>query len=458
MAAREPVDLILLDVLMPGLSGYEVLSRLKADAALREIPVLMISALDQTASVTRCIALGADDYLTKPFDPLVLRARVNSCLRKKWARDFELAYLRGVGKVTAAALAVEAGSFTPESLDDVGERADPLGNLARLFQRMGVEVAARERRLRDQVEQLVIAIDEKTKGRPGRRDHRVRLFSEAEGPGQGAGRPQRRAHQHPGLTRRRPSAPHHGQDRLHSFVPRRDRQVEPDRQPGRVPRVLWKASGGRRHRHPVARDPHALRARRHEPLANAQRLLVGALPGPRGGDGRDASSVREAGGRVWLVPSSVQAGEIAKVLREGYDVGLMNDGLRDLADHLSLDYLLIDTHPGLNEETLLSIAISDVLVVLLRPDRQDFQGTAVTVEVARKLEVQELVLVLNKVLPSVAAGGFVRGGQANLRGTHRGRAARGAGDVGAWQQRAVYASFPDHPLSREIRRVASRLE
>src|SRR6185369_9323781 len=163
LAAREPVDLILLDVLMPGLSGYEVLSRLKADPALREIPVLMISALDQIDSVTRCIALGADDYLTKPFDPLVLRARVSSCLRKKWARDFELAYLRGVGKVTAAALAVEAGHFTPGSLDDVGERVDPLGNLARLFQRMGVEVAARERRLRDQVEQLVIAIDEDRK-------------------------------------------------------------------------------------------------------------------------------------------------------------------------------------------------------------------------------------------------------------------------------------------------------
>jgi CheY-like chemotaxis protein len=163
LAARESVDLILLDVLMPGLSGYDVLSRLKAESALVDIPVLMISALDQPASVTRCIALGADDYLTKPFDHLVLRARVSSCLRKKWARDFELAYLRGVGKVTAAALAVEAGSFTPESLDDVAGRSDPLGNLARLFQRMGVEVAARERRLRAQVEELVIAIDEKRK-------------------------------------------------------------------------------------------------------------------------------------------------------------------------------------------------------------------------------------------------------------------------------------------------------
>jgi len=162
-AAHDEVDVILLDVLMPGLSGYEVLSALKADPTLREIPVLMISALDQTASVTRCIALGADDYLTKPFDPLVLRARVSSCLRKKRARDFELAYLRGVAAVTAAALAVEAGTFTPDTLDEAGARVDALGNLARLFQRMGVEVAARERRLRAQVEQLVIAIDEERK-------------------------------------------------------------------------------------------------------------------------------------------------------------------------------------------------------------------------------------------------------------------------------------------------------
>ena len=96
----------------------------------------------------------------------------------------------------------------------------------------------------------------------------------------------------------------------------------------------------------------------------------------------------DGGGRVWLVPSSLQAGEIAKVLREGYDVGLLNDGFRDLIDDLELDYLLIDTHPGLNEETLLSIAISDELIILLRPDRQDFLGTAVTVEVARKLDVK----------------------------------------------------------------------
>ncbi len=100
--------------------------------------------------------------------------------------------------------------------------------------------------------------------------------------------------------------------------------------------------------------------------------------------------------KVFLVPSSVKAGEIARVLREGYDVGLLNEGFQELVDSLNLDYLFIDTHPGLNEETLLSITISDVLVLILRPDQQDYQGTAVTVDVARKLEVPKLLMVVNK--------------------------------------------------------------
>src|SRR5262245_40124766 len=88
----------------------------------------------------------------------------------------------------------------------------------------------------------------------------------------------------------------------------------------------------------------------------------------------------EAPGCVVLIPSSLKAGEIARVLRDGYDVRLLNDGLHTLVDELALNVLIIDTHPGLNEETLLSIAISDVLVVVLRPDQQDYQGTGVTVE------------------------------------------------------------------------------
>ena len=167
--------------------------------------------------------------------------------------------------------------------------------------------------------------------------------------------------------------------------------------------------------------------------------------------------IEEAGGRIWLVPSSLDAAEIAKVLREGYNVGLMNDGLQDLIDELVLDYLLIDTHPGLNEETLLSIAISDVLVVLLRPDRQDFQGTAVTVEVARKLEVSQLVMVLNKVMPSVIARGFVEEVTRAYRAPVIGMLPEAPEMLELGSRGLFTLQFPDHPLSAEIRQVATRL-
>jgi class 3 adenylate cyclase len=87
--AESPVDLVLLDVMMPDLDGYAVLERLKADPARRDIPVLMISALDDLHSVVRCIQLGAEDYLGKPFDPVLLQARIGACLEKKRLHDQE---------------------------------------------------------------------------------------------------------------------------------------------------------------------------------------------------------------------------------------------------------------------------------------------------------------------------------------------------------------------------------
>jgi MinD-like ATPase involved in chromosome partitioning or flagellar assembly len=113
----------------------------------------------------------------------------------------------------------------------------------------------------------------------------------------------------------------------------------------------------------------------------------------------DVTEKLDAGisGKIFLIPSSLKAGEIARVLREGYDVGLLDAGFQELISNLELDALLIDTHPGLNEETLLSIAISDKVVLILRPDTQDYLGTSVTVEVARKLDVAELLLAVNKI-------------------------------------------------------------
>lgn len=106
-----------------------------------------------------------------------------------------------------------------------------------------------------------------------------------------------------------------------------------------------------------------------------------------------------AGKKLWLFPSSIHGREIGQILREGYDVNLLNTGLQTLMKEFELDYLFIDTHPGLNEETLLSIAISDMLIIILRPDNQDFQGTAVTVDIARSLDVPKLLLMVNKAVP-----------------------------------------------------------
>jgi MinD-like ATPase involved in chromosome partitioning or flagellar assembly len=102
-------------------------------------------------------------------------------------------------------------------------------------------------------------------------------------------------------------------------------------------------------------------------------------------------------GCVWLVPSSIQANDIARILREKYDADDMHKAFRSLIIAHSLDFLLIDTHPGLHEETLLSIVISDELIIILRPDQQDLQGTSVTVDVARRLKVPNIRLIVNKV-------------------------------------------------------------
>jgi two-component system, cell cycle response regulator len=155
----QPFDVVLLDVLMPGLDGSEVLARLKEDPGLRHVPVIMVSAVEDIQCVVRCIEIGAEDYLPKPFDPVLLRARINGCLTRKRLRDLELEYMEQVGYVVQAAAAVEDGAFQPDSLDHVAERVDALGQLARVFQRMAQEVELREQALKRQVQQLRIEID-----------------------------------------------------------------------------------------------------------------------------------------------------------------------------------------------------------------------------------------------------------------------------------------------------------
>ena len=160
---------------------------------------------------------------------------------------------------------------------------------------------------------------------------------------------------------------------------------------------------------------------------------------------------------LYLIPSSIKAGEIARVLREGYDVGLLNDGFHSLVEDLELDVLLIDTHPGLNEETLLSIAISDALVIVMRPDQQDYQGTGVTVEVARKLDVPNLLLLVNKV-PSVFPHEDVKELVEKTYSAKVGAILPHADEMMTLQSSGIFAlHYPDHPLTKEYYSLTDQL-
>jgi serine phosphatase RsbU (regulator of sigma subunit) len=108
-------DLILLDIMMPLMDGFEVLRRLKADAALRSIPVIVISAATDMASVVRGIQLGAEDFLPKPFEPTLLRARISSSLEKKRLHDLEQVYRKGLERELDIAREIQQG-FLPAEL------------------------------------------------------------------------------------------------------------------------------------------------------------------------------------------------------------------------------------------------------------------------------------------------------------------------------------------------------
>ena len=116
--AQSPFDVILLDIMMPLMNGYEVLRRLKTNAVHRHIPVIMITAVDDADSIARCIETGAEDHLPKPFNPLILRARIDSALAKKRLRDHEQVYARSMERELAIGRQIQ-DSFLPDVLPQV---------------------------------------------------------------------------------------------------------------------------------------------------------------------------------------------------------------------------------------------------------------------------------------------------------------------------------------------------
>jgi MinD-like ATPase involved in chromosome partitioning or flagellar assembly len=166
----------------------------------------------------------------------------------------------------------------------------------------------------------------------------------------------------------------------------------------------------------------------------------------------------EIKGQIFLIPSSIKAGEIARILREGYDVGLLNDGFRDVIEKLKLDYLLIDTHPGLNEETLLSIAISNALVIIMRPDQQDYQGTAVTVDVAKKLDVPKMLMLINKT-PTSLDFDDVRSRVEQIYNAKVGAVLPHSDEMMTLASSGIFSiRFPDHIVTKGLRSLVDQLK
>jgi MinD-like ATPase involved in chromosome partitioning or flagellar assembly len=174
---------------------------------------------------------------------------------------------------------------------------------------------------------------------------------------------------------------------------------------------------------------------------------------------QDLSSVLgpDLAGAIYLIPASLNAGDIARVLREGYDTSLLSEGLHRLVDELRLDALIIDTHPGLNEETLLSIAISDALVIVLRPDQQDYEGTGVTVQVARKLEVPRMLLVVNKK-PDAFDAADVRAQVERAYSCEVAAVLPHSDDMMVLASKDIFVRrFPDHPVTDSLRSIPTQL-
>ena len=161
--------------------------------------------------------------------------------------------------------------------------------------------------------------------------------------------------------------------------------------------------------------------------------------------------------RIYLVPSSTKLNDISRILRERLDVELLLEGFKDLIKDIKLDYLFIDTHPGLSQETLISLTTSDIVLLILRPDQQDFQGTAVTVDVARKLKVPMLLLAINKVLTDYDFKDLKR----KVESTYQ---AEVAGIIPESKEILRLASggifclnYPKHPISRTIDLISSQI-
>lgn len=162
-------------------------------------------------------------------------------------------------------------------------------------------------------------------------------------------------------------------------------------------------------------------------------------------------------GAIYLVPASPKPSDIMRVAKERYEKESLTDGFRELIDYLDLDFLLIDTRSGVSEETLQAIAVCSLLLVVLRPDYQDYQGTSVVLELARKLSVKEMSLVVNKVLPTFDIDAYCE----QLEATYEVPVSRILPfyeDIVQLASSEVFSlRYPHHPLAEAIDAIAQNI-
>jgi MinD-like ATPase involved in chromosome partitioning or flagellar assembly/DNA-binding response OmpR family regulator len=434
-------DLILLDVIMPGMNGIELLQQLKSHDDWRHIPVIMISALDEIDGAVRCIELGAEDYLQKPFDPTLLKARIGAYLEKKRLRDQEILYLQQVKRLTTAAAAVETKTFNPDSLNDLIQYPSQLGQLARVFQRMAQEVNSREQHLKQQVHQLQVIIDKGQKKRlvaevattdhfrqlQKRKDRRdvENLYRSSLYPPLS-----RFSAENNGVRETLPSeaaAPEENRALSDSSKPPEQLAIAPNQSNSTAKIVAvhsFRGGTGKSNLTSNLAISLATQGKRvgimdTDLQSPGLHVLFGlddeAIDYTLNDYLRGCCTLYEAtydlshllpkqpsghSGGIYLIPASAKANDITRILREGFHHERLLDSFSEMIRDLQLDFLFVDTHPGMNEDTLQAIAACSLLIVVLRPDYQDYQGTSAVVELASMLSVSETLLVVNKALPT----------------------------------------------------------
>lgn len=171
-----------------------------------------------------------------------------------------------------------------------------------------------------------------------------------------------------------------------------------------------------------------------------------------------AQLAQPVAGQLFLIPASLNPGTMAQILSQGYDAQRLARSFNELGELLGLDTLLIDTHPGLNEEALLTMRAVQTLIVVLRPDTQDFEGTGVTVQVARQLEVARMLLVVNQV-PATSQFHAMRVRVQNTFDCEVLAVIPQSAEFQAFDEAQPFVlRYPEHPVSLALHQVAMAMQ